>query len=67
MDQERRGEDVAQETQPRNDRREPVWLRQDVEKFDLQNVAGPGALDEDRTREGMDGPGLHACHVGLRR
>jgi len=39
--EERRGEEVAQEAEPRDDRREGVRLGQDVEELDLQNVAGP--------------------------
>ena len=67
MDQERRGEEIAQKAEPGEDRGERMRLRGDVEELDLQHVARLGALDEDGPREGMDGAGFHVRHVRLAR
>ncbi len=65
MDQERRREHVAQEAEPRHDRRERVGLGRDVEELDLEDVAGLRALDEDRTGERMNRARFHLGHIGL--
>ena len=56
--QERLGEDIAQEAEPRHDRGERV-RGHDVEELDLEDVTGARALDEDRTGERMDGARFH--------
>ena len=65
VDQERRREDVAQEPEPGDDRRERVRLGEDVEELHLQHVAWPRALHEDGPGERMDRSGVHAGDAGL--
>jgi hypothetical protein len=57
--------EIAQEAQPREDAGEGVRLRQDVDELDLEQIARPGALDQHRSRDRMDGAAVHRGH-GLR-
>ncbi len=66
MDQERCGHDVAQEPEPRHDRRERPWLRHDVDELDLEQITRLGACDEDRPRQRMDYANRQSAQVGDR-
>ena len=62
--QERLGHHVAQEPQPRHDGAEPGRLGDDVGEFDLQDIAGHGALDEDRPGQRMHRAGIERGKIG---
>ena len=68
--QPRIGEAVGQEPEPRDQRRPPVAARFDVEDVHLQDVTGPGPLDEHRAAYRVDPlevQGRHRRRVAPRR
>ena len=70
MDEKRFGHDVAQKTEPGQDRAERSRLRHDVEEFDLERIARFRALDRDRTGQRVNGADLEPGEIlfgGLRR
>ena len=70
MDEKPFGHDVAQETEPGQDRAERSCLRHDVEEFDLERIARFRTLDRDRTGQRVNGADLEPGEIlfgGFRR
>jgi hypothetical protein len=61
MDKEWTGHDIAQEPGSRQDGGERSWLGGDVQQLDFEHVAGLGAFDEDRSRQGMHHSPIDTC------
>jgi hypothetical protein len=64
MHQEWFGEHVAQESETRHDGAECRGLRDDVGKFDLQQIAGRRTLHEYGASQRMDGAGFDRRKIG---